>query len=60
MIYIMNFFTVREENKMINYENMIDLDNVTLVDCLDLYEKKDMCTELNDGRIINFVKEDDK
>ena len=46
--------------KKMNYENMIDLDNVTLEECLDLYEKKGMYTELNDGRIINFAKEDDK
>lgn len=45
---------------MINYEDMLELDNVTLEDCLDLYKKKGMYTELNDGRIINFAKEDDK
>lgn len=45
---------------MINYEDMLELDNVTLEDCLDLYEKKGMYTELNDGRVVNFVKEGDK
>ena len=40
-----------------NYENMIELDNVTLEDCIDLYEKKNVTTIINDGRIINFIKE---
>ena len=41
-----------------DYENMIELDNVTLEDCIDLYEKKDIATVINNGRVINFVKED--
>lgn len=43
--------------KKMNYENMIDLDNVTLEDCIDLYDKKGICTEINDGRIIDLIKE---
>lgn len=39
------------------YENIIELDNVTLDDCIDLYEKKNITTEINDGRVVNFVKE---
>ena len=31
---------------------------VTLEDCETLYDKKNMCTIINDGRIINFVMED--
>lgn len=42
----------------VNYENMIDLDSVTLEDCIDLYDKKGICTILNDGRITNFAKGD--
>ena len=41
-----------------NYENVIELDNVTLEDCIDLYEKKDIATVINNGRVINFVKEE--
>ena len=37
-----------------DYENMIELDNVTLEDCIDLYEKKDIATVINNGRVINF------
>lgn len=42
-----------------NYGNMIDLDNVLWEECLNLYENEDMCTVINDGRVINFVKEKD-
>ena len=41
-----------------DYENMIELDNVTLEDCIDLYEKKDIATVINNGRVIKFVKEE--
>lgn len=37
-----------------NYDTVIELNEVTLEDCIDLYEKKDICTIINDGRIINF------
>ena len=40
-----------------NYDAVIELDEVTLEDCIDLYEKKNMSTIINDGHIINFVKE---
>ena len=39
------------------YENIIELDNVTLEDCLDLYGKKNISVVINDGHVINFVKE---
>ena len=37
--------------------NVIDLYEVTLEDCIDLHENKNMSTIINDGYIINFVKE---
>lgn len=40
-----------------DYDTVIELDHVTLEDCIDLYEKKNMSTIINDGHIINFVKE---
>ena len=40
-----------------NYDAVIELDEVTLEDCIDLYEEKNMSTIINDGHIINFVKE---
>ena len=39
-----------------NYDAVIELDEVTLEDCIDLYEKKNMSTIINDGHIINFVE----
>lgn len=39
-----------------NYEKIIELSNVTLEDCLEMYEKN-MISIINDGRMINFVKE---
>ena len=37
-----------------DYNNVIELDEVTLEDCIDLYEKKGIATVINDGRVINF------
>lgn len=40
-----------------NYEAVIELDNVTLEDCVELYEKKSIKTIISNGRIENFVEE---
>ena len=40
-----------------DYNNVIELDNVTLEDCIDLYEKKNVRPVSSDGHIANFVKE---
>lgn len=40
-----------------NYETIIDLDNITLQDCIDMYRLKDMQTVIDDGRVVNFEKE---
>ena len=37
-----------------DYNNVIELDEVTLEDCIDLYEKKGIATVINNGRVINF------
>ena len=39
-----------------DYDTIIELGEVTLEDCIDLYEKKNISTIINDGHIINFVK----
>ena len=39
-----------------DYDKIINLDNVTLEDCVDLYEKKNIITIINDGRIVNLQK----
>ncbi len=35
----------------------MDLENVTVEDCIELYTKKDTITVLNDGKIERFEKE---
>lgn len=40
-----------------DYETIIDLDNVTIEDCIDLHRMKNITVEINDGRITNFIKE---
>ena len=42
-----------------DYSNIIELDNVTLQDCEYMYRMKDMITLIDDGRVINFEKEED-
>ena len=37
-----------------DYDTVIELSEVTLEDCVDLYEKKDIRTIIEDGRVINF------
>ena len=37
-----------------DYNNVIELDEITLEDCIDLCEKKGIATVINDGRVINF------
>ena len=40
-----------------DYNAVIELDNVTLEDCIDLYEKKNVRTVISCGHITDFVKE---
>ena len=40
-----------------DYDTVIELDNVTLEDCIDLYEKKNVRTVISNGHITDFVKE---
>lgn len=37
-----------------NYDKFLELDNVTIEDCVDLFDKKNMTTIINDGRILGF------
>lgn len=41
-----------------DYNNILEMDNITLQDCLDMYRMKGMCAIINDGKLINFVKEE--
>ena len=40
-----------------DYDKIIELDDVTLQDCEELYGLKGIEIIINDGRIVNFVKE---
>ena len=40
-----------------DYDTVIELDEVALEDCIDLYEKKNIRTVISDGHIADFVKE---
>lgn len=41
-----------------DYSKILELDNVTLNDCFDLYKYKNKITIIEDGRIINFEVEE--
>lgn len=41
-----------------NYENVIELDNVTVGDCLDWYDKRRGHVVINDGHVMNLVDKD--
>lgn len=43
---------------MMDYNNILEMDNITLQDCLDMYRMKGMCATINDGKVTNFVKEE--
>lgn len=40
-----------------NYETVIELDNVTLEECKSKYVTKNLAVILNDGHVIGFTKE---
>ena len=40
-----------------DYSAVVELDNVTVGDCLDLYHMLNGYVVINDGKIINFEKE---
>ena len=39
-----------------DYEDYIEMDSVTLEDCLELFLKKNITTIINDGKIKNFKR----
>lgn len=41
-----------------DYSTVIELDNVTVSDCLDWYEKRRGYVEINDGRVVNLIDKD--
>lgn len=43
-----------------DYNTVVDLENVLLEDSIDLFEKRKIITVIEDGKISNFKKETDK
>ena len=43
-----------------DYSNIIELDNITLQDCDDMYRTKNMRTVIDNGRVINFENEKER
>lgn len=41
-----------------DYNSILEMDNITLQDCTDMYRLKDMRAVIEDGKIVNFVKEE--
>ena len=55
----MGTMKTRNLNKIfkIDYDNIMDLQNVTLEDCLSLYKTNGMASVINDGILVNFRNE---
>lgn len=41
-----------------DYSRIIEMDNVTLADCLEAHRYKGLNAVINDGRLVNFISED--
>ena len=55
-LIVLNQKKVRGEN--MDYNSILEMDNITLQDCTDMYRLKDMSAVIEDGKIVNFVKEE--
>ena len=40
-----------------DYDKIVELNNITISDCEEMYLYKRMYTVINDGRVVNFKKE---
>ena len=40
-----------------NYEKILEMDNITIQDCIDMYTMKNLYTIIEDGKVKNFHKE---
>ena len=46
-------------NNVIDYDKILELNDITYEDCCELYNEKHITTILNDGKVINLMKEGD-
>ena len=40
-----------------NYDSILELDNLTLEDCVNIYKLENIYTVLNDGKLVGLRKE---
>ncbi len=40
-----------------NYDTIMELDNLTIQDCENMYKMRNMCAVIDDGRVVNFEEE---
>ena len=41
-----------------DYNQIMELDNITIQDCIDMYNMKNMIAIINDGKVVGFKKEE--
>ena len=41
-----------------DYSTVIELDNITIQECIDMYNMKNMIAIINDGKVVGFKKEE--
>lgn len=41
-----------------DYSRIIEMDNVTLSDCLEAHKYRGLNAVINDGKLVNFISED--
>ena len=46
-----------KRDRYVNYDRIMDVDTVTLSDCVNLYENGGIVVEINDGHIVGFLYE---
>lgn len=44
----------------INYDNFVELDNFTLIDCYALLKKEGKRAIVNDGHVITFIHDEEE
>ena len=42
----------------IDYSTIMELDNITIQDCIDMYNMKSLIAIINDGKVVGFEKEE--
>ena len=51
-------YEIKEQERIMDYNKIIEMDNVTLNDCLEAYKYRGLSVIINDGRLVNFIGND--